>query len=192
MKTLFLISIILLTTIFISCENSKNEISQTDNLIPEFLIKYKSTSLPVKIKGCSENGLPLINPDSLEADMENGTMPYCKFKTNGDFYAVIRLGLAECSLPSLITYDKNGHIIDEKEISIGYCGSGPGFHCEEFSIINKDFSIYTSDTISEANIDSLGNEIESTIRKYIIYKKGRLLESGKIELTDTIRQVLPN
>lgn len=180
----------MLATIFVSCENSNNELPQTDHSTPEFLIKYKLTSLPVKIKGCSENGLPLIHPDSLEADMDNGTLPYCRFKTNGDFYAVIRLGLADCSLPSLITYDKNGQIIDEKEISIGYCGSGPGFRCEEFSIINKDFSIYASDTISETNIDSLGNEIESTLRKYIIYKKGRLLSTGKIELSDTIRQIL--
>lgn len=157
---------------------------------PEFLKQYKHTTLPVKIKGCSSDGLPLINADSLNADNEDGTLPYCTFKANGDYYAVIRLGLADCTLPYLITYDKTEHIIDEKEISIGYCGAGPGFNCEEFAIIDKDFSIYTSDTISETNIDSLGNEIESTLRKYIIYKKGRLLESGKIQLTDTIRQIL--
>ena len=180
----------ILTIIFASCGNSKNEIAQENEKTPDFLKGYISTTLPIKMKGCAEDGLPLINPDSVNADMEDGTLPYCTFKTNGDYYAVIRLGLADCSLPSLITYDKIGHVIDEKELSIGYCGDAPGFRCEEFSIIGKDFSLYTSDTIAEMNIDSLGNEIEATLRKYIIYKKGKLLSSGKIELTDTIRQIL--
>lgn len=135
-------------------------------------------------------GLPLINPDSLQSDNEDGTVPYCTFKTNGDYYSVIRLGLADCTLPYLITYDNKGNIIDKKWIAIGYCGGGPGFHCEEFTIIKSDFSIYTSDTISEVGIDRLGEEIESTFQNYVIYKKGRLLSSGKIELTDTLRQTL--
>jgi hypothetical protein len=135
-------------------------------------------------------GLPLIHPDSIYSDDPGGFVPYCTFPTNGDFYAVIRLGQADCTLPYLVTYDKNGKVIDEQFIGIGYCGSGPGFHCEEFAIIKNDFSIYTSDTISEAEIDSLGQEIKSTLQSYVLYKKGRLLSSGKIELTDTIRQTL--
>jgi hypothetical protein len=160
--------------------------------MPEFLKKYTQTTLPIKIKGCYMNssGLPLINPDSIYSNNEGGFVPYCIFPTNGDYYAVIRLGQADCTLPYLITYDKSGKVIDKQFIGIGYCGSGPGFYCEEFTIIKNDFSIYTSDTISEAEIDSLGQEIKSTLQTYIIYKKGRLLSTGKIELTDTIRQVL--
>lgn len=185
-SSVLIISII----IFLSCGNSKTETVQENEETPDFLKGYKSTTLPLKMKGCSEDGLPLINSDSVNADMVNGTLPYCTFKTNGDYYAVIRLGLADCSLPSLITFDRKGRVIDQKELAIGYCGSGPGFRCEEFSIIAEDFSLYTSDTIAEMSIDSLGNEIEATVRKYIIYKKGKLLSSGKIELTDTIRQRL--
>jgi hypothetical protein len=136
------------------------------------------------------SGIPLINADSLSADNEDGSLPYCRFNTNGDYYAVIRLGLADCAMPSLKTYDMSGQLIDEKGISIGYCGGGPGFHCQEYAEIKNDFSIYVSDTISEAELDSLGEEIKETLTTYVIYKKGKLLTTGKIELSDTIRKIL--
>lgn len=175
-----------------SCKPSTDQVSDAISETPAFLKSYKLTTLPVFMKGCSENSysLPLVHADSLQMDEEDGSAPYCTFQTNGDYYAVIRLGAADCFLPYLITYDKTGKIIDEMSIAIGYCGSGPGFHCEEFTGIGKDFSIYTSDTISVAAIDSLGAEIKSTTESYVIYKKGRLLSSGKIELTDTIMQVI--
>ena len=68
------------------------------------------------------------------------------------------------------------------------CGFGPGYTCEEFTIIKSDFTIYSSDTISEVEIDNLGREIKGTEVNYVIYKTGKLLSSGKIELTDTIRK----
>jgi hypothetical protein len=117
-------------------------------------------------------------------------VPYCTFKTNGDYYAVIKLGLADCALPVLATYDKRGKQIDEKCICIGYCGDGPGFTCEEFAIIRTDFSIYTADTMSTMEIDSLGNEVEGTLQRSVLYKKGRLLSTGRIELTDTIGEII--
>ena len=111
------------------------------------------------------------------------------FKTNGDYYAVIRLGLADCVLPDLITYDKNGKVIDDKSLGIGYCGVGPGFDCEEFTIIKNDFTIYSADTMSTFEVDSLGEEIKGTRKYSVMYKKGRLLSSGKIELTDTVTEI---
>ena len=188
MKTLYHVSIVILTTLFFSCKNTNTEKSQNNEETPDFLKQYNLTSLPIKMKGCIADGLPLVSLDSLNADIEDGSLPYCTFKTNGDYYAVIRLGIADCTLPNLITYDKTGHVIDERELAIGYCGDGPGFHCEEFASIGKDYSIYTSDTISVASINNFGEEIKGTTESYIIYKKGRLLSSGKIVLTDTIRQ----
>lgn len=174
----------------LSCESSKSKKTINEKPVPSFLKEYNYTTLPLKMKGCKENGLPLMNDSDLEKTQEDGTIPYCTFNTNGKYYAVVRLGLADCFLPQLITYDTNGKKIDEKTIAIGYCGCGPGFHCEEFTIIKKDFSIYSSDTISIAEVDSLGDEIKSTVQKYIIYKKGKLLKTGKIELTGEIKKVL--
>lgn len=192
-KTFTYLLLFISTIIFSSCNNnSADNISDKQIQTPDFLKKYTQTSLPITMKGCFGNSfkLPLINSDSLQSDNEDGTVPYCTFKTNGDYYAVIRLGLSDCALPYLITYDKDGKIIDQKSIGIGLCGASPGFRCEEFSEIKSDFSIYASDTIAEAEIDSLGQEIKSTFQNYVIYIKGRLLSTGKIELTDTLRQTI--
>ena len=191
MKIIIAFFFFVLSIVFSSCTNNTNHII-SDEQTPEFIKMYKFTTLPVTIKGCFGNSynLPLINPDSLQSDNVDGSVSYCTFKTNGNYYAVIRLGLADCALPSLITYEKNGKIIDDKPLGIGWCGSGPGFKCEEFTIIKNDYSIYSSDTICSFDIDSLGREIIGTREHYIIFKKGRLLSSGKIELTDTIRQNL--
>jgi hypothetical protein len=185
---IFIVSTILIS----SCNNFTNNHSDKSTEIPAFLQIYKWTILPVSMKGCFGDSyyLPLINQDSLISSSEDGSLEYCTFKTNGDYYAVIRLGLADCALPYLITYDKNGKVIDNKSLGIGSCGSGPGFACEEFTIIKNDFTIYSSDTISTFEIDSLGDEIKGTREYYIIYKKGRLLKSGKIELSDELKQTL--
>lgn len=192
MRTHFFKIIIASTILISSCNNVADNGSDNYIEIPAFLKAYKQTTLPIRMKGCPGDSysLPLVNPDSLEIDNEDGSIPYCTFKTNGDYYAVIRLGAADCYLPQLMTFEKTGKLIDEQTIAIGYCGSGPGFHCEEFGFIDKDFSIYTSDTISVSEIDSLGGEIKGTTESYVIYKKGRLLSSGKIELSDTLRQTV--
>jgi hypothetical protein len=168
---------------------SRKNTSKNDRPNLDFLNQYTSTTLPIILKGCFGNSysLPLIKQEDLKCD-KDGAVPYCTFKTNGDYFAVIRIGLADCALPSIITYDNNGNKIDEKWLGIGMCGFEPGYKCEEFTIIRSDFTIYSSDTISEAEIDSLGKEIKGTRVNYVIYKTGKLLSSGKIELTDTIRK----
>ncbi len=157
----------------------------------QFLEKYKEVELPLVVRACN------VNTDGLErySDidtlyMRQGTIPYCRFKTNGDYVAVISLGMADCLLPVLTTWTKDGKQIDQQDIAIGYCGSGPGFECDEFMTLDKYFTLYTSDTISSVDIDSLGQEIQETKKKYVYYRKGRLLNSGKIELSDTVRQNL--
>ena len=191
---IFPIIIFALSKILFGCENKlETEGVEKESEKPNFLSKYKTTTLPISMKGCFGNSykLPLISEDSLESDSEDGTVAYCTFKTNGDYFAVVRLGLSDCALPILITYDSKGNVIDEKAIGIGLCGASPGFRCEEFSLIKNDFSIFASDTIAEADLDSLGHEIKSTLQNYVIYKKGKLLPNGKIELTDTLRKILP-
>ena len=169
---------------------SRENTSKNDRPNLDFLKQYKFTTLPIILKGCfgKSYSLSLIKQEDLKCDKEDGTLSYCTFKTNGDYFAVVRIGLADCALPYLITYDKNGNKIDEKFLGIGMCGFGPGYTCEEFTIIKSDFTIYSSDTISEVEIDNLGREIKATEVNYVIYKTGKLLSSGKIELTDTIRK----
>jgi hypothetical protein len=104
--------------------------------------------------------------------------------------AVIYLGLADCTLPYLITYTPKGEKIDEGFFGIGGCGAGPGFECEEFMTIRKDFTVYTSDTILSADVDSLGYNIKSTEEYFVLYKEGKILPNGKIELSAEIKKKL--
>jgi hypothetical protein len=158
-----------------------------------FLNKFKHSEIPITIKGCKIATLPISDTfkksdsDSIYMPL-SGSLPYCTFKTNGNYAAIIYLGEADCFLPILRTYDKTGKKIDEKCIAIGGCGVGPGFTCEEYMTLRKDYTLYTSDTISESAIDSLGNEIKGTETKYVVYKEGRLLSSGKIELSAETRK----
>ncbi|HWY98604.1 MAG TPA: hypothetical protein VNY36_05940 [Bacteroidia bacterium] len=158
-----------------------------------FLKKFKHHEIPLAIKGCKINMSHIADTfkisasDSLYMPLE-GFIPYCTFKTNGNYVAIIYLGEADCLLPVIRTYNKTGKMIDEKGIAIGGCGVGPGFTCEEYMTLRKDYTLYTSDTISVSEIDSLGNEIKGTETKYVVYKEGRLLSSGKIELSGETRK----
>jgi hypothetical protein len=189
--------ILVFTLLFFSCSdgvqdggNKPREIKSPDSF-RYLLNKFKPAELPVTIRACEINssGCPQFEgSDSLYNP--RGNVAFCSFQTNGNYFAVVSLEYTDCSIPILTTFDKNGKKIDEKFIGVGLCGSGPGFHCEEFMTIRNDFTIYTSDTISEAEIDSLGHEIKETMKKYVIFKKGKLLSSGKIELSEETKKDL--
>ena len=168
------------------------------------LMLYLSTldkvELPVTIRGCdnaysgkriSEKGKEAEIPES-NSFFKHYQHPYGQFLTTENFSAIITFGLADCLIPEVVTFDTNGEEIDRKSISIGYCGSDCGYSCREFMNIGKDFTLYTSDTIQSYDCDSLGNTIPETEKNYVIYKQGKILPSGKIELSEEQRKELPN
>lgn len=170
--------------------NSKQPIKDREEKFALFLKAFKQVSLPIVIRGCEFNSLdttmnklPFYNSDTLFVPFCEGLHPYFTFKTNGEYYAVIALGAADCMVPILTTYDKEGMEIDAKAVNIGDCGAGPGFSCHEYMTIKNDFTLFTSDTISEWQVDSLSNNIPGTETKYVVYKTGRILSNGKIELS---------
>jgi|SRR6185437_11605116 len=187
---------LLLSTFIIACNISPNKKNTGEKNIAfeSFTRKFKSTSLPITIKACDVSTIgcdTLTDSDSLFIEL-SGRVPFYTFKTNGNYVAVISLGLADCSSPILTTFDTNGKKLDEQYIAIGLCGAGPGFTCNEYMTLKKDYTLYTSDTIKESEVDSLSNAIPGTEQYYVVYKQGKLLSSGKIELTDTIRKNLKN
>ena len=188
----FKIALLLLALmVFSSCgEKSKQEL-----YFEAFVAKYKEVELPIALRACEVNVDELkgySGADSLFVPKNRigGAFPYRRFKTNGDYVAVVSLVMTECFAPVLTTWTKDGRQIDEQPIAIGYCGSAPGYRCDEFMRLDKDFILYTADTISSVELDNLGHEIPGTQQNYVYYRKGRLLNSGKIELSDTIRQNL--
>lgn len=199
---------ILGTIVLFGCEQTKNDKvtiggkdgSKNTGVFPAvneqfslYLKNFEKINLPVIIKGCniSSEQLKNFDGDSFKNYADGSSLPYGQIPTNGNYIATITLGAADCYLPVLTTYKLNGEVINEKCICIGGCGADCGFSCEEFMTLKSDFSFYTSDTISTYTCDSLGNETPGTYEYYVIYKKGKLLTDGKIEITPEIKQTLP-
>jgi hypothetical protein len=128
-----------------------------------YLSTLDKVDLPVIIRGCGEvnatkkirekgNGIELTTDNSY---FKTSEPVYGQIPTNGEFLATISLGVADCFIPILTTFNKNGTQIDRKSISIGYCGSDCGYSCSEFMSIDRDYAIFTSDTVMTYDCDSL-------------------------------------
>lgn len=204
------ILVVLIITLFYSCQSNKNNSTQTDkeqqtNLTNNYsgflqvndeftlyLDNFKKRELPISIKGCliTSDGLKEFDGKEFSKYNSENSYAYRQIPTNGTYIATITLGLADCFLPVLTTYKPNGEIIDKKTIAIGGCGSDCGFTCEEYMRIDKDYSIYTSDTISTYVCDSLGNETPGTYEYYVAYRRGKLTTEGKIILSNEKKKIL--
>ena len=204
-------TLVILTIIFLySCDSNKTSSTQTDKEIQDslnnnysgflqvndefttYLDFFKKGELPISMKGClmTSDGLKKFDGKKFSKYNSDNSYAFRQMPTNGNYLATITLGLADCFLPVLTTYKLTGEIIDKKTIAIGGCGSDCGFTCEEFMIIDTDYSIYTSDTISTYDCDSLGNEIPGTYEYYVAYRRGKLTENGKIILSDEKKKIL--
>jgi len=202
MKTLLSI----FTLILLGCSQADKNKSETENLslnseseteLPRvkdqfqfFLDQFPKVELPLKIKGCEVDfeNLTELNEENTSAYVQDYSYAFGQIQTNGNYVAVIILGVADCLLPVITTYKPTGEKIDSKTIAIGYCGSGPCFECEEFMTLKKDFTLYTADTMKTFECDDDYNPIPGTESIEIIYKKGRLTVDGKIELSGEMKK----
>jgi hypothetical protein len=114
---------------------------------------------------------------------------FAQIQTNGNYLATILLGYADCNVPVLTTYTYDGNIIDSKDIFIGDTDD-VGYSSLTSTTINKDFTIYVSDSIVVWKIDSLNREIAGTREEYVNYINGKMLENGKIELSKEQRKYI--
>ena len=185
--TLILFSCSEVETNKIVAKESENEsITQEENAeqFQSFLDKFEKVKLPIEIKGCEFDYTKYSSFD------DGNSFRYGQIETNGNYIAVVTLGAADCFLPILTTYKKTGEQIDSKTIAIGYCGDGPCFECDEFMTIKEDYSIYTVDTMKTSECDEDYNPILGTESIEITYKKGKLSESGLIELSEELKKII--
>lgn len=199
----------LLALLLFSCsapENSETQKEQNQNVqgkgeeaIPQaedpfqiFLDQFPQLDLPISLKGCEINpkGLVVFNEDHPSPYIQDYAFAVGQFPSNGEYVSVITLGAADCLLPIMTTFSAAGEQIDQKTIAIGYCGSGPCFECEEFMVLEADYSIYTADTLRTSDCDENYNPIEGTQTVKVIYREGKLTETGKIELSEEIKKQL--
>lgn len=199
-------STVIIGLLLFSCQRNTNQQAQAGSSADEsrfpavneefdgYLKQFKKLELPVVIKGCridNDQFTPFDGKRFAQYGAEESALAYGQIPTNGNYIATITLGAADCYLPVLTTYKLNGKVIDKQTIAIGGCGSDCGFSCEEFMTLRKDFSFYTSDTISMYDCDSLANEIPGTYTYYVIYQEGRVMPDGKIKIGKEIKQLLP-
>jgi len=194
-----LLIVVVILIIIAGCSNTGTApASSAKELNPQFDSFKKNfvlPDLPLTIKACYTDGhkfeqLTKEKYPLYVTNEEGYVLSGYTLKTNGDFTALLSFFPADCFVPYLTTYDRGGKKIDGKMIAIGGCGSDCGFTCEEFMIIRADYSIYTSDTVTYIKCDTAGNEIPGTKEHYVIYKNGKLLSSGKIELSGEVKEML--
>jgi len=179
-------------TIYSCSDTNKNKDKEIANPeFAQFLRKFPSLSYPVTINGC------LVNLDSLAKLSGEKYLPEDAFghaygivPASDEYVCVILLAQADCEIPVILTFDKNGNKIDEQAINIGYCGFDCGYTCRESMLLGSNNEIYTADTITSYECDSLGNPVPGTNEHYVIYKTGKILSSGKIELSKEMRKDL--
>ena len=184
-----------------SSDNSSDLKAETDTVDQSFievndefdlyLKNFERTDLPIIVKACEQgvNGLKEFDGKKSAKYNDNYSYAFRQIPANGTFIATVTLGVADCYLPVLTTYKLTGEKIDSKTISIGYCRSDCGYTCSEFMRIDSEYNIYVSDSVKTYECDSLGHETPGTKEEYVIYKKGRLLTTGEIELSDEIKEL---
>jgi hypothetical protein len=175
--------------------NRNDTVSAFDTFMTQFPVR----ELPIVIRPCpgskpfSDNS-ELKSIDSASGapfKISGGYLAFGKIKTNGDYKALVTLGAADCLGVVLCTFDKSGKPIDNKYIGIGQCGSGPGFSCTEVVKLGADYTIYSADSITEQETDSIYWPIAGgKIFTYVVYKKGKLCMDGHIELSPEKRDTL--
>lgn len=195
--------IILISFLFVNCKNEtttsnkKKQIISKSNDFKIFIKKFKVLTLPLIINPMEiqdvESLSPLTKSDFRFIDMHDIEPDLDKVYAYGilsdtiETYKIIYLFPSEIYLPIIATYNKNGGKISEENLSVGDCGSDCGFTCRESIKIYTDLKIYSVDSIQSAECDSLGPK-ESTLRKYIHFKKGSINKKGEINISQIVEQ----
>ena len=199
---LFLIAIVVISLYSCSQPSIATQVNDKPNntaLFDTLIAQFTERSLPVVIHPCPGGNefsdytkfKSIDSATGAPFNISGGGLAYGKIKTNGYYSALITLWAADCLGTMLLTYDKSGKPIDNKYLGIGQCGSGPGFSCTEVVKIAADYTIYAADSITEQETDSTDMPIAGgKIFSYVVYKKGKMLTDGHIDLSAEIRDTL--
>lgn len=184
--------VLLAGTVWISCgkENEKPVATAQPAKIksdPEFrkfvrLFEYKTLPLSLSPSKINSEFLPQIAAGNKFGEENNPAFAHSTFKTNGEYVALITTVNANCDLPFISTYDRQGKLIDKKQMSA--CSTDCGFGCNASISIDNQYNIFVCDSITEQKCD--GQKIIPGTRKaYVRYLKGHLHPDGKIELAES-------
>jgi hypothetical protein len=108
------------------------------------------------------------------------------------YYYVIPMFPGDDLCPLLYVFSKSGNLIDKSRLLIGRYGSNCGAYVYGFTIINKDLSITTQDSLVLYNCDSNGNENRDSVTIYLNTQKMKILNTGKVQQEKEIEKILKN
>lgn len=159
-----------------------------------FLKKFNVLKLPLTIPTLeiavdSSKKLTVSDNDFLKCEYPDEIYSYGILPDTTNNYKIIWLEPTEIEVPVLTTFTKEGKKIDQEELGVGGCGSDCGFKCEEYVTLNKDMTIFSVDSEKITPCDTNGNFIGREKRS-IRYKKGKILPSGKIIMSEILEKSL--
>jgi hypothetical protein len=218
LMTRFFKILFVLTTVFsASCsipadKKANSEITAdttTDKQTPEaksdfrqYIKKFKPVSLPFVFRYSDTElydfekmfDFDPKSSDSLFLNPDYGIKCFGILPDTTKYFSLLYFFAADSYYPALITYTKDGKQIDRVNLIVNGCGGDCGLkYCSENGIINKDLSIFCSDTIKyDFSCDSLGEPIPNTSVTYINSKTGVLTDSGKIKISKDKHQEVKN
>ena len=175
----------------VSCKNESVQNQNTKvNSFRLFLNKMEVINLPFeynynsgdpefdygKLKSIDYNSI-----DTLFVKNRDGVKCYGLLPDTSTYYSIIYFYPAEIYYPVVISYDKNGSLIDEIRLNLGGCGADCGLErCSEFSHVNQDLSIVSADTVVwEFMCDGMGEPIPKSSVIKIDSKTGHLANDGR-------------
>jgi len=210
---LYLSIFLLLTIVFVSCNNNgsnqnnsdTSQLSITQKLpINDYIKKFTLVDLPFYFKGWNgnnidDNKLFPIDKHSIDTlffkgENEDIIFRYGLLADTTNYYSLIYFGKAEEKYPILVTYSKSGQLISKETLVVNGCGPDCGLtYCSYSALIRKDFSIYLADTAKYEGIcDSLGNYLPNSDSTFVNSKIGLVDKNGFIKLDKEKRQATKN
>jgi hypothetical protein len=187
MKNVFILYCIVT---LISCvtheQHSANQFKTPQDIeFKEFLTHFKCYELPINLNTNKISHLGLKEFDRRNSTFaDEYSLAFKQIPSNGNYIATITLKKGENYLPVLTTYELTGEIIDRKVLALRFGTSCFENYCQEYLTINTDFSIRITDSIYTSIYDGANLDSSKTEENITIFKTGRILENGLIELSE--------
>lgn len=187
---------ILTCLVLFACNTGEKEdpdMSVQSGTFRVFLKKFKTIDLPFIFRygnvgdTLDFDAMPAIDPNSTDSIFvketdRNSIKCYGMLKDTTKFFSLIYFYPADSYYPMLVTYDKQGNMIDKTSLIVNGCGGDCGLeYCSETGIIHPDLTIACVDTVKwKFSCDSLGEPIPDSDSVWVDSKNGKIKKNGKL------------
>jgi hypothetical protein len=162
--------------------NNDNQII-IDNDFQKFISSAPKINLPFTTYCAYCCDYPIIDNDNilLKKYLPEGASLVGLVSTNKKYSVILVTYPADMIIPSIVVYDYDGKVIDEKNFMTNYCGQEYDFLGLQYFYINKDLTFSEIDTSFTFQMDSITNMIIDTIETEVSQKSYFINSNGKID-----------